>query len=54
MNCAESVEFYPKSNDRNFVKEKIKGADAVINCWTMITGNSLKNSSVKYMGNWGH
>lgn len=54
MNCAEKIEFYPKTNDQNFIKEKIKDADAVINCWTVITEDSLRNSNVKYIGNWGH
>lgn len=54
INCSEKIEFYPKTNDQNFIKEKIKDADAVINCWTVITEDSLKNSNVKYIGNWGH
>jgi len=54
MNCAEKIEFYPKTDDQNFIKEKIKDAEAVINCWTVITEDALKGSSVKYIGNWGH
>lgn len=54
LNCAEKVEFYPKTDDQIIVKEKIKDADAVINCWTVITEESLSGSSVKYIGNWGH
>ena len=54
IKTAEKVEFYPKTDDQNFVKKKIRDADAIINCWTVITEDSLKNSKVKYIGNWGH
>jgi len=54
INCAEKIEFFPKTENQNFIKDKIKDADAVINCWTVISKDSLKNSKVKYIGNWGH
>ena len=54
IKTAEKIKFYPKTNDQNFIKEKIKDADAVINCWTIISEDSLKNSNVKYISNWGH
>lgn len=54
INCAKKIEFYPKTDDQKLVEERIKDADGIINCWTVITENSLKNSKVKYIGNWGH
>ncbi|MBU2564308.1 hypothetical protein KKA23_01875 [Patescibacteria group bacterium] len=49
------VIFYPKTNDYEVVKERIKDADAVINCWTVITEDAIKNAkNLKYIGNWGH
>ena len=51
---AEEIVFYPKTDDQALVKKYIKDAEAVINCWTVITEESLKGSSVKYIGNWGH
>lgn len=54
LNCANEVVFYPKTGDPTLVKERIKDADGVINCWTVITEDSLKDSKVKYIGNWGH
>lgn len=51
----EEILFYPKINDSEVVKEKIKDADAVINCWTVITEDAIKNAkNLKYIGNWGH
>ena len=46
--------FYSKTDDIELVKKRIKDADAVINCWTVITEYALKESKVKYIGNWGH
>ncbi len=54
IQSAEIVKFYPKTEDQSVIKEQIRDADAVINCWTVITEESLKGSSVKYIGNWGH
>lgn len=54
LNCAEKTEFYPKIEKPETVKEKIKDADAIINCWTVITEDALKGGKIKYIGNWGH
>ena len=53
-NCAEEVIFYSHTTDSKIIKERIKEADAIINCWTVLDENSLKGSKVKYIGNWGH
>jgi len=53
MDCAKEIEFHPKTDDQKAVKGIIKNADAVINCWTVITEEALKGSKVKYIGNWG-
>lgn len=53
MDCAKEIEFHPKTDDQKAVKEIIKNADAVINCWTVITEEALKGSKVGYIGNWG-
>ncbi len=54
LNCANEVVFYPKADNPTLVEERIKDADGVINCWTVITEDALKGSRVKYIGNWGH
>lgn len=55
LSFGEKVMFYPKTNDSELVKERIKDADGVINCWTVITEDAIKNAeNLKYIGNWGH
>jgi len=51
----EKVVFYPKTDDSELVKEGIKDADGVVNCWTVITEDAIRNAkNLKYIGNWGH
>lgn len=55
MDCAEEIEFYSKTDNQEIVKERIKDADAVINCWTVITEDALKEAKkLEYIGIWGH
>lgn len=54
INCSEKIVFYSKTDDQKLVKERIKDADSIINCWTVITEDSLKKSKIKYISNWGH
>lgn len=55
LGYADEVVFYPKTDDPEIVKEKIKDANAVINCWTVLTEETLKQATqLEYIGNWGH
>ncbi len=53
--CATEIVFYPKTEEPELVKQRIRGADAIINCWTILTEDIINEApNLKYIGNWGH